>query len=385
MNRYSQLLKLASKLDEKGLVKEADSIEKLVKLAQGRHRGLISTYDPSLQRIDSIYPQQHPLTAYNIRGKAGEPLERIRGLQPARTSAEGEIYDRSRQSLFDKLWGPRPNLPQAGGAAGAAERATAGAAERATAGAVERATAGAVERTIAKPSTLRILGKLGLLGAGGFLAYKGGQWLGNQLRSDWGSQPQGPQPSGPQPIYPGAYTPPTGMYQNMTSPQRPPGVPAYAGWSPQNKKWSIHGDVFDYYWDEYGNKLKDPRQNFIPGTTSPQATSQYQCSYCGGSIRPNPGGDMSNRCAQCGAEHGGFVSYGPTVSPWKEQNEQQRQILREQFPRYNSNGPRPRAAAPLLPEEIEKRLQAIYDQQTPPPSYNPPEWGQMVPADKSYI
>jgi hypothetical protein len=298
MNRYSQLLKLASKLDNKGLVKEADSIEKLVRLAQDRRRGPISTYDDSLRRIDSIYPRQHPLAAYNRRSM--EPAGRIRGLSPARESALGEINDRNLAAIRNQLWGQRPQIP-------AVETITPGVAEE-VARATRREATPIVEeagRIISKPSTLRKLGPWALGAAGLYGLYK----LLSQGKGDLG-----PQPSGPQPIYPGAYTPPTGMYLNMTSPQRPPGVSRYAEWSPQNKKWSIHGEVFDYCWDEYGNKLKDPRQNFIPGTTSPQATSQAQ------------------------------------LSP-----------------------------------EIEKRLQAIYDQQVPPPSYNPPEWGEMVPADKSYI
>jgi len=327
MNRYSQLLKLASKLDNKGLVKEADSIEKLVKLAfgpeqqlslsdnyrampQSRWRSYNDAQRLALQEgrnyhnmTDSIYPRQHPLAAYNIRRKYGESPEYIINLGKARDSAMGEIYDRDRTALFNKLWPKRSQIP-------AVETITPGVmgnlapAVRAT----SREATPIVEeagRIISKPSTLRKLGPWALGAAGLYGLYK----LLSQGKGDLG-----PQPSGPQPIYPGAYTPPTGMYLNMTSPQRPPGVSRYAEWSPQNKKWSIHGEVFDYCWDEYGNKLKDPRQNFIPGTTSPQATSQAQ------------------------------------LSP-----------------------------------EIEKRLQAIYDQQVPPPSYNPPEWGEMVPADKSYI
>jgi len=302
MNRYSQLLKLASKLDEKGLVKEADSIERLVRLAWGE--------TPGWRELGGHYPLEpaQPVVRQRLRERSGRFLPSV---IPA---TEGGIAPTT--SELNRV------LP--GGQGGARELA-----ERATeniAHGTEGEVSDVVRNLAKKPSTLRKLGPWALGAAGLYGLYK----LLSQGKGDLG-----PQPSGPRPIYPGAYPSPVSMND--------------------------------------------------PSIFSGRPTSPYQCSYCGGSIRPNPGGDMSNRCAQCGAEHGGFVSYGPTVSPWKEQNEQQRQILREQFPRYNSNGPRPRAAAPLLPEEIEKRLQAIYDQQTPPPSYNPPEWGQMVPADKSYI
>jgi hypothetical protein len=231
MNKYSQLLKLASKLDEKGLVKEADSIERLLKLAWGG--------TPGLRELGGHYPLEsvQPVVRQQLRERSGRFMPSVipatewsgRGLVPPSERAAEEL------------------LP-------------------------------AAERTIAKPSNLRMLGKLGLLGAGAYGLYKGGQWIGNQLMSDLGPQPQGPQPSGPQPIYPGAYTPPIAMND--------------------------------------------------PSIFSGRPTSPYQCSYCGGPIAYEAGVvDKGIGCNNCGAFTGSGWGgdHGPTASPWKEQYEQQRQ------------------------------------------------------------
>jgi len=256
MNRSSRLLQLANKLDNKGLVKEADSIERLVKLSFGPEQqlSLFEDYRAMPQSWWRSYNDAQKLALQEGKGRNYQNMiEKARLTQRLSPPKQYDLFSKGYgdqakkiRSVVDSI--RNPVLP--GGPRELAERATESAAHR-----TEGEVSDVVRNLAKKPSNLKILGKLGLLGAGAYGIYKGGQWLGNQLRSDWGPQPQGPQPPEAQPIYPGAYAPPTGM-------------------------------------------------------THPSQLSET---------------------------------------------------------------------------EIDRRLQTIYDQQVPPPSYNPPEWGQMVPASRSYV